>query len=391
MKKDDDIKKWLERVRPSTQEQYLYRIAKFLTFAKMMPGELLDEFEGDRKNGRKDRGKPEQRVMKFYNFMLNEGYAKNFCVGHTLSIRSFYKSHGYVLTLKTPKATSRKENRKRELTPQDIKKLVEHAPTIRDRAVILMMFQGGFDVSTLCSLNYGDLNRELDEGRDPLKIAVVREKEDVEFFTFISTDAIDALNAYLNERRASGETLRLDSPLFVKEGYAKSTRERITTNLIQNMMKSLVVKAGVVTEAEMEQADMNPARPHALRSAFSTILRLNGFDPLIIDMMQGHTLPYGGAYLIGGAEKIRQNYAAVAPQLSINQSAKSTKELESKLMERMGRLETEKEALTAKIQRMEGDLNAAMPMLIELRRLLVSEEGRAGVKKLLEKVEKTGK
>jgi len=43
------------------------------------------------------------------------------------------------------------------VTNMDVKKLVDHSRAPRDRAIILTMFQGGMDVSTLCSLKYGDV------------------------------------------------------------------------------------------------------------------------------------------------------------------------------------------------------------------------------------------
>lgn len=65
-----------------------------------------------------------------------------------------------------------------------MKKLVDHVPTLRDGAIILFMFQGGFDVSTVCSLNYGDVARELEAEKVPMMIHVVREEE-IEYFTFV--------------------------------------------------------------------------------------------------------------------------------------------------------------------------------------------------------------
>jgi len=136
------------------------------------------------------------------------------------------------------------------------------------------MFQDGFDVSTICSLNYRDVKRGLDNNETPLLIEVVRKKDDVEYFTFVGHNSIEALKAYLNDRVAKGEKLKLDSPLFAKERAKKKKAERITTNLIQNMLRETALKAGLVTEEDLENADLNPC-PHALRSAFSTVLRLN--------------------------------------------------------------------------------------------------------------------
>ncbi len=84
---------------------------------------------------------------------------------------------GFPLNIKTPKAAPKKENRKAVITPEIVKKLVNHAPTLRDRGIILFLFQGGFDVSTLCSLNYGDVKDELEAGKIPMTIYVVRGKK----------------------------------------------------------------------------------------------------------------------------------------------------------------------------------------------------------------------
>jgi len=333
----EEVKKWIAGLKESSRINYLCAMRAYMDFTGLNPKELIDEAEEDRKKPRRERGKPEQRLAEFHKWLLTEyehkargrgerkgtgkkGVSKMKARTYVGAIRSFYNRNGFPLTFKTPKASPKKENRKMQLTPREVKKLVDHAPTVRDRAIILMMFQGGFDVSTICSLNYGDVARELNEGSEPMVIHVVREKEEVEYFTCVGHDSIEALKAYLNERKAKGEVLRLDSPLFIKEGAKKLKSERMTTNLIQNMLKDTAMKAGIITEEHLDNADMNPCRPHALRSAFSTILRLNKFDPLLVDFMQGHVIPYNGAYLIPPPEKVREMYAEVEPQLSISSS-----------------------------------------------------------------------
>jgi hypothetical protein len=257
--------------------------------------------------------------------------------------------------LRTPKASSKRENRKLILTPKEVRVLVEHAPTLRDRAVILFMFQGGFDISTICSLNYGDVARELSEERSPMMISVVRAKEEVEYFTFVGREAVDALKAHLNERRSKGEEIRLDTPLFVKEGAKKRKSERIGPNLIQKMLREVAARSGMVSEEEMNKADVNPCRPHALRSAFSTILRLNGFDPLLVEFMMGHTIPYNGAYLIPPPKKVRDMYGGVEPQLSISSTSRDIGEIEKRVEDKIAILKGMVEELQTENARIAGD------------------------------------
>ena len=343
----EEVKKWIVQVKPSSQPSYLSALKAYVEFTGLNPKELIDEAEEDRRKPRRKQGKPEQRLAEFHRWLLSDyevktrgknrkpsgrkGLSKMMAATYVAAIRSFYRRNGFPIMTKTPKAAPKKENRKLTLTPNEVKLLVDHAPTLRDRAIILFMFQGGFDTSTICSLNYGDVKRGLEREEVPLQIDVVREKEEVEYFTFIGRDAIEALKAYLNERRAKGEELTPNTPLFVKEGAKKRKNERITQNLIQNMLRETALKAGLITEEDLENADLNPCRPHALRAAFSTILRLNGFDPLLVDFMQGHRIPYNGAYLIPPPERVRQMYAEVEPQLSISQLHPIEKKLEEKL------------------------------------------------------------
>ena len=327
----DEVRKWITQVKESSKPPYFSGMRAYIEFTGLNPEQLIDEAEEDRKKPRRERGKLEQRLAEFHQHLLKKGYSKSLASLYVTAMRSFYRRNGFPIMTKAPKASAKKENRKRALTPADVKKLVDHAPTLRDRAIILMMFQGGFDVSTICSLNYGDVAREFEAGIEPLMIEVVREKEEFEYFTFIGSDTVEALKAYIDERKRKGEELRLDTPLFLKEGAKKKAGQRITTNLIQNMLRDVALKAGLVTEEELEVADLNLVRPHALRSSFSTILRLNGFDPLIVDFLQGHTLPYNGAYLIPPPEKVREMYAEVEPQLSISQRHPVEKKLEERL------------------------------------------------------------
>ncbi|VUT25118.1 MAG: hypothetical protein MASP_00843 [Candidatus Methanolliviera sp. GoM_asphalt] len=93
--------------------------------------------------------------------------------------------------------------------------------------------------------------------------------------------------------------------------------------------------SGVVSKEAMNSADFNPARPHALRAGFSTVLRLNGFSDMLVEFMLGHSVPYNGAYLIPPLEKIREMYRDVEPQLSVNEASKSVSDLEKRMDEKM--------------------------------------------------------
>lgn len=203
------------------------------------------------------------------------------------AVRSFYKANGFpILNLKLPKPHTLKRNHKLQLRAEHVRKLVEHAPTLRDKAIILMLFQSGMDISTLISLNYGDVARGLENNEEPLAIHVVRKKAGTEYVTFIGRDAINALKAYLNKRRQRQGEIGWDEPLFVKE-KKKGKGVRLNRVLIEKMMKETAILSGLVSKEEMESADMNPCRPHALRTAFATIMKLQGVNNEIVEYWMG--------------------------------------------------------------------------------------------------------
>jgi len=360
-----EIKRWFSRVKKSSIGTYLSGFKPYLDYTGLNPTELIDEIERDREKPRRERGGVEQRLLEFHKYLTTDfvrrragserkskGVSSSMAACYLGAIRGFYKANGFPLMMRTPKGTPKKENVKLSLAPKDVKLLVDHAPTLRDRAILLMMFQGGFDVSTICSLNYGDIAREFEAGKIPMIIHVVREKEGVGYYTCVGKETVEVLTAYLKERRINRK-LKLSDPLFTLEGAKKLTFERITTNLIQNMLRAVVIKSELVSNEELETADMNPARPHALRSAFSTTLRLNGFNDGVVDFMMGHTVPYNGAYFIPPEEKLREMYKGVESCLSINEVSKTVGALDEKVNSYRGVLEDQR----VEIDRLKSQLN----------------------------------
>lgn len=91
----------------------------------------------------------------------------------------------------------------------------------------------------------------------------------VEYDTFIGEDAIEAIKAYLAQRKR-------ESPLFIIQfttDLKSSKLKRIYPSLIEAFVKSAVLKAGLVTQEQLDAADVNPCRPHPIRTAFISILK----------------------------------------------------------------------------------------------------------------------
>jgi len=370
LKEFKEVKRWLVRKSRTTKSEYLGALRIYTDYRGLNPTELIDEIEEDRKKSPRDRGEVEYKLKEFHEWLLNErekekkggrgttgekGVSPKRAATIMGSIRSFYKANGFPITIKLPRPTTLKKNHKLQIRAEDVKKLVDHAPTIRDKAIILMLFQSGMDVSTLCSLDYWDVARGLENDECPLPIHVVRKKRQVEYTTFLGRDGIDALKAYLNKRRERQGEIKHTEPLFVKERNYNGNK-RITRELIEKMLREVAVLSGVVSKEEMERADMNPCRPHALRGAFSTIMKLQGVNNEIVEYWMGHVIPYEAAYMIPQEEELKKIYAEHEEALSINRATEQIKKLEKKFD---GKMKTYDEIINrqaAEIKRLREEL-----------------------------------
>jgi len=122
------------------------------------------------------------------------------------------------------------------------------------------------------------------------------------------------------------------------------------------MLREVAVLSGVVSKEEMERADMNPCRPHALRSGFSTIMKLQGVNNEIVEYWMGHVIPYEAAYMIPQEEELKKIYAEHEEALSVNRSVEQIKKLEEKFD---GKMETYDEIINrqaAEIKKLREEL-----------------------------------
>jgi site-specific recombinase XerD len=145
--------------------------------------------------------------------------------------------------------------------------------SLRDRAILELLFSSGLRVSELTGLDRDHVNlgkREFSVRGKGQKLRIV----------FLSEEAAEALSRYLAKRSD------MDKALFV--GYSKkglvnrqaAGREdlRLTPRTVQRLVKHYAKKAGIVKDVH----------PHTLRHSFATDLLMNGADIRSVQAMLGH-------------------------------------------------------------------------------------------------------
>ena len=197
--------------------------------------QLIDEIEEDRKKPARYREEIENRLKSWYKWpkeeyrspKTGEPASENTAITYIGAIMGFYHANGFRITFteRFSDLFSRRAKYPKKLLPRgDVEKMIDEAKSLRDKAIIFWLYEGGFDVSTLCSLNYGDVKDQLNE--DFMTIKAYRTKEKWEYITHVGELGSRALRAYLKYREKRGEVFFNDTPLFVKDWTKKPAKRK---------------------------------------------------------------------------------------------------------------------------------------------------------------------
>ena len=146
----------------------------------------------------------------------------------------------------------------------------EDIKSLRDRAILELLFSAGLRVSELTSLNREQVNLSRQEFSIKGKGGKIR-------IVFISDTAKKALEKYLGKRTD------MEQALFIRFSRNKDSFDddemRLTPRSIQRIVKYYSSKAGLVKDVH----------PHTLRHSFATDLLSNGADIRSVQAMLGHS------------------------------------------------------------------------------------------------------
>ena len=274
-----DFLEYLEIERNRSQktiENYAHYLRRFLLWAKIstpedITMEIVRQYRLHLNRYVDEKGHPLKKVTQNY---------------HIIAVRNFlkYLAKRDIKSLSADKIEVGK-NPSQEiefLDEGELTRLLDSAggidlKSLRDRAILELLFSAGLRVSELVNINREQINLERGEFS-------VRGKGDKVRIVFISDTAKNAIAKYLGKR------LDIDSALFVRFSKKKtqgapdksgstSSEKRLTPRSIQRIVKFYAAKAGIVKDVH----------PHTLRHSFATDLLSNGADIRSVQTMLGHS------------------------------------------------------------------------------------------------------
>jgi integrase len=336
---DKYVKRWLDSCTKSdTRISYASAFRLYLQYTGMGAEELLKEAQADLSKDVLEREEiVKSRLLGFHEWLKTEaprtqsggkgvrkvigkGYLATSAHNYFSGIRSFYTHYGFSVKLagKSKIGKPAVTYTRHLYNNKEVKRLCDLARSPRDRAIVLLMFQSGLDVSTICQLIYDRVADSLASGEYPLKISTMREKENVKFFTLVGREGIEALKTYIGDMEAKGVVYSPATPLFLKELYRKDESGKIIpvaldTNNVSEIMKDLTLRAGF-----SNGGGFNKYGAHALRESFSSIAHKNKVPRSMVDLWLGHEIgDLEEAYERSQYEDVVAQYLAIEPLLSV--------------------------------------------------------------------------
>jgi len=226
----------------------------------------------------------------------------------------------------------------------------------------------------------GSENPELwDVSKAPVQVNLVRPKTSTVYYSFLSVDALKALQAWLKVRQTMMDApLKSGEPLFIT-----SQRKPMLKDNVTGIFKRLAISSGLETRKYGKPSEVRYRfHSHELRDTLRTTCTVAGVAHPVAEYIIGHDidkLHYDKSPDVY-PEHYRQEYAKIEPLINIfsseGRSLKKINDLEQKLDER----ETVIETLVQNGQQKAGEI-------AELRAKIESiENSRESLQLLLKKV-----
>lgn len=293
----------------ATKKEYLKSLHRFMNFYH------LKDFDGILRI----QSSKLQIMVEDYVMHLKKSVSPNTIPTRFYPIQTFLETNDIDLKWKKIRRlfpALLKKSGNKAWTTKEIQLMLERALDLRSKALIHFLASTGCRVGALPELRL----KHLAETPMGCKSVLVYPDSTEEYYTFLTPEASEALDAYFNKRRNDGEHLIPDSPVFrsnYRIGIEKVTP--ITDRAITQVMQRVIVKANLRKNKAGKRYDTQVN--HGFRKRFNTILKLNKqVNDNIIEKMMGHKRGLDGVYFIPTREECFEEYLKGISDLTISDS-----------------------------------------------------------------------
>ncbi len=290
------LAKFLERLRtPSTRKSYEFHILKICGSEVTANAFVI-----------KSKSEVEQYLIDWITENREEEGRERGLSGYTIttalsSIRSFFVAND---------RTDINWSNVKTSIPEYIRKADDVAPTLeqiraflyscplREKAECLTLISSGAREGAIATLKIRDLERKEVDGTRVGQLKMYADSKAHRYYSFITPEALEAIDKYLKQREEAGEELRPDSPLFLND-FSHRNKDTINTprhvkpQAICALFNRLWQLAGVRKREERNGENGGNVRKefkavHGFRKYFRTEIGRAGMRDLLIEDLMGH-------------------------------------------------------------------------------------------------------
>lgn len=358
MQQHQNIKDWLLNKPEGTIEHYCSSLYTFCEETGISP----EEFQA------LDRLKARDAVWNYIKPFVGvkNSKAKNFLA----ALKCFYRNKdGETLPFDSRRGGKHYIPKRRvkaniEYVPNksEMYLIIEGAHTVRDKALLLFLFQSGVRVNAIGHLKFKHIKNQLyPEAKIPLTLKITDDLDtklrgyDLPFYyTFLQGEAVETLRTYCDKFHKNGAD-NDNAPLF----YSKLGNS-LDPGSVWEIVKKCTKRAGL---------DPSTIWTHTLRRAFKDVVRKSSLSNDFAEALMGHRL-----------EGSQENYFSrnrpddVAKEyMKIDFSRSVPKSRMAQVENQLAAKTVELEELKAKMSRMEGSregIEALLSRVLELEKKL---------------------
>ena len=304
-----EVQTWLRTVSKKSRPLYLSALRKFCEFSGKGPYELIKQRDEELKNNdHNNRTGIRDLILDFRVYLEKEQYAGKTINSLDGAIRGFFTAvlgKGAMINVKNYRNAQVRQKKDLVPTLEELRKILDVC-SIEEKFRIILLAQTGMRISDALNLKIGDIQRELDLCSVPMAITYLPEKDREaigERITFLASDGVEMLKAYLRWRRDLGEEIKSDSPLFASR--TNRGNKTVTEQMITLMLHSVAKKTGLNGDWKY-----GILRAHSFRKFFITQMTNHGVQDKVVDFFVGHAVTeIDRVYWARRVEELRKIYA----------------------------------------------------------------------------------
>ncbi len=360
-KKDKELEKWIGQPTEEWLKSYSKKavigiekrnIAYYCKWMQKTDATLVQEYKdaADKDEWSKKTG---EKLIEWLNHLKAEGYSVNTVRAYVASVRAFFTNQCRSVKIQRGKVPKQQvATGEHEFSVLELRKMFHYADT-RGKAILSTAVSLGWAADDFLNFTRvemeGYVNKALAEKEQFIGFTHVRGKTGAVSRSHLTPEAIESLKAYLDITEKSAKFLWANGSL----------EDHLTGDTINNILRDLTEKAGIVT--------IGTVHFHLIRKFTMSALSSAGIGDWDVKFMIGKEVPADiQTYLINRKEVLMEEFQKAYPKMSLTGYANRNHDRVSELEEENKKLKENNALIWATLAQIVGN----NPKMAEIRKVI---------------------